>query len=81
MTPNCCMVHNHDYIIIVQDLACRTEQVYGLAAVMFQAAQAEDSTISDTAEKVAQLEYENRQLREILQFSYSIRSTEDKHDD
>ena len=51
--------------------------MYGLAAVMFQAAQVEDNTICDMSEKVAQLEYENRRLREVLQFSYSAVSNED----
>lgn len=40
-----------------------------MAAVMYKAAQAEDETLSASAEKIAQLEYENKHLRELLQFS------------
>ena len=44
---------------------------------MFQAAQVEDDNIQEMSEKMAQLEYENRRLREVLQFSYSVMSTEE----
>ena len=40
-----------------------------MAAVMYKAASVEDSTVNESAEKVAQLEYENKHLRELLQFS------------
>jgi len=40
-----------------------------MAAVMYKAAQAEDTTVRETTEQVARLEYENRHLRELLQFS------------
>ena len=40
-----------------------------MAAVMYKAAQAEDTTMRETTEQVARLEYENRHLRELLQFS------------
>lgn len=40
-----------------------------MAAVMYRAAQVEDSTSNDVAEKVARLEYENKHLRQLLQFS------------
>ena len=40
-----------------------------MAAVMFRAAQVEDSTNNDVAEKVARLEYENKHLRQLLEFS------------
>jgi hypothetical protein len=62
-------------------LAYRTEQVYGLAAVMFQAAQVEDNTVHEVSEKVARLEFENRRLREVLQFSYSVMSSGDSSAD
>lgn len=62
-------------------MACRTEQVYGLAAVMFQAAQVEDNTVHEMSEKMARLEFENRRLREVLQFSYSVMSNEDNTSD
>lgn len=62
-------------------MACRTEQVYGLAAVMFQAAQVEDNTVHEMSEKMTRLEFENRRLREVLQFSYSVMSNEDNAPD
>ena len=40
-----------------------------MAAVMYRAAQVEDTTTNDVAEKIARLEYENKHLRELLQFS------------
>lgn len=40
-----------------------------MAAVMYRAAQIEDSTSNEIAEKVARLEYENKHLRQLLQFS------------
>ena len=43
-----------------------------MAAVMYRAAQAEDSTSCATTEQVARLEYENRHLRELLQFSTPV---------
>lgn len=53
-------------------MACRTEQVYGLATVMYQAAEAEDNTAQEVSEKIARLEYENKHLREVLQLSYPV---------
>lgn len=44
--------------------------MYGLAAVMYQAAEAEDGTAREMSEKMARLEYENKHLREVLQLSY-----------
>lgn len=40
-----------------------------MAAVMYKAAHVEDTTANENAEKIAQLEYENKHLRELLQFS------------
>ena len=40
-----------------------------MAAVMYQAAQVEDTRSNEVAEKVARLEYENKHLRQLLQFS------------
>ena len=40
-----------------------------MAAVMYRAAQVEDSTTNEIAEKVTRLEYENKHLRQLLQFS------------
>lgn len=60
--------------VYVQDLACRTEQVYELAAVMYRAAQAEDTTSQEMSEKLARLEYENKHLREVLQLSCPVLS-------
>lgn len=57
---------------LFQDLAYRTEQVYGLAAVMFEAAQAEDNTVHEMSEKMSRLEYENKRLREVLQLSCPV---------
>lgn len=56
-------------LISPQALRSRTDQVYNMAAVMYKAAQAEDTTVRETTEQVARLEYENRHLRELLQFS------------
>lgn len=39
---------------------------------MYRAAQAEDTTSCATTEQVARLEYENRHLRELLQFSTPV---------
>lgn len=43
-----------------------------MAAVMYQAAQAEDETSHEVSEKIARLEYENSHLREVLQLSYPV---------
>lgn len=67
--------------IVIQDLASRTEQVYDLAAVMFKAARVEDNTVHEMSERMARLEFENRRLREVLQFSYSVMSSEDNTTD
>ena len=40
-----------------------------MAAVMYRAAQVDDSRSCEVAEKVARLEYENKHLRQLLQFS------------
>lgn len=40
-----------------------------MAAVMYRAAQVDDTRSCEVAEKVARLEYENKHLRELLQFS------------
>ena len=56
----------------LQALRSRTDQLYNMAAVMYRAAQAEDSTSCVTTEQVARLEYENRHLRELLQFSTPV---------
>ena len=53
----------------IQELQSRTEQVYSMAAVMYKAAQVDDTRSCEVAEKVARLEYENKHLRELLQFS------------
>ena len=53
----------------MQELHCRTEQVYSMAAVMYRAAQVDDTRSCEVAEKVTRLEYENKHLRELLQFS------------
>ena len=46
--------------------------MYGLATVMYQAAEAEDTTAQEVSEKIARLEYENKHLREVLQLSYPV---------
>ena len=51
--------------------------MYGLAAVMYQAAQAEDETSHQVSEKMARLEYENSHLREVLQLSYPVVSCQE----
>lgn len=51
--------------------------MYGLAAVMYQAAQVEDNTAHQVSEKMARLEYENKHLREVLQLSFPVVSHED----
>ena len=40
-----------------------------MAAVMYRAAQVDDTRSCEVAEKVARLEYENKHLRELLHFS------------
>lgn len=60
-------------------MAYRTEQVYGLAAVMYRAAQVEDGTVNDMSEKVVRLEFENKHLREVLQLSHPIVSDADSN--
>ena len=52
-----------------QELQQRTDQVYNMAAVMYRAAQVEDSSSQQMLERLAKLEYENRHLREVLQYS------------
>lgn len=52
-----------------EELQLRTDQVYNMASVMYQAARAEDATSQAVAERVAQLEFENKHLRDLLQFS------------
>lgn len=44
---------------------------------MYQAAQVEDTTVHEVSEKVARLEYENKHLREVLQLSYPVVSSEE----
>ena len=51
--------------------------MYGLAAVMYRAAQAEDETSHLMSEKMARLEYENSHLREVLQLSYPVVSAQE----
>ena len=43
--------------------------MYHMASVMYQAAKAEDTTSQQLEERLAQLEYENRYLREVLSLS------------
>ncbi len=50
--------------------------MYDLAAVMYRAAQVEDNTSQEMSEKLARLEYENKHLREVLQLSCPVQSTE-----
>lgn len=52
---------------LAEELQFRTDQVYNMAAVMYKAAKVEDSTLTDMTERVSQLEYENRHLRELLE--------------
>ena len=50
----------------------RTDQVYNMAAVMYRAALIEDTSAQLTMERISRLEYENRHLRELLQFSVPV---------
>ncbi len=52
-----------------QEVRARTDQLYHMAAVMYQSAKAEDVTSQHLEERLAQLEYENRYLREVLSLS------------
>lgn len=54
---------------LAEELQQRTDQVYNMAAVMYRAAQVEDSSSQQMLERLAKLEYENRHLREVLQYS------------
>ncbi len=45
--------------------------------MMYQAAQAEDETSHQVSEKMARLEYENGHLREVLQLSYPVVSSQE----
>lgn len=55
-----------------QEVQLRTDQVYNMAAVMYRAALVEDASVQLTTEKISRLEYENRHLRELLQFSMPV---------
>lgn len=44
----------------------RTDQICEMATVMYHAAKTEDSSTHVLREKISQLEYENKYLREIL---------------
>ncbi len=43
--------------------------MYGLATIMYRAAEVEDETVQEVAEKLARFEYENKHLREVLGLS------------
>lgn len=47
-----------------------------MAAVMYQAAKAEDNTAQELTESIAQLEYENKTLREIITQPFTVNKSE-----
>ena len=53
----------------------RTDQLYHMATVMYTAAKAEDVTSEKLEERLSQMEYENRYLRQILSLSSSSSSS------
>lgn len=63
-------LNNNDHL--AEELQSRTDQVYNMAAMMYRAALIEDASVQVTTEKISRLEYENRHLRELLQFSMPI---------
>lgn len=62
-----------------QEVQYLTDQVYNMAAIMYKAALTEDISSQQTMERVAQLEYENKHLRELLQFSTSMMESNERH--
>lgn len=63
-------LNNNDHLS--EEVQLRTDQVYNMAAVMYRAALVEDASVQLTTEKISRLEYENRHLRELLQFSMPV---------
>lgn len=47
-----------------------------MAAVMYQAAKAEDNTANRLTENIARLEYENKTLRDLLAQPFATNKTE-----
>lgn len=54
----------------------RTDEMYHMATVMYQAAKTEDNTLQHLEERLAQLEYENKYLREVLSLSSPVSTSE-----
>ena len=61
-----------------QEVRSRTDQVYHMAAVMYEAARTEDQSTQHSSERLSQLDYENRYLRELLSLSSAPQPREDQ---
>ncbi|XP_003387498.1 PREDICTED: FGFR1 oncogene partner 2 homolog [Amphimedon queenslandica] len=59
-----------------EEVRLRTDQICEMATVMYHAAKTEDSSTQLLREKISQLEYENKYLREILSVPVSSPSVE-----
>ena len=68
----------HVCVSLSQEVQLRTDQVYNMAAMMYRAALVEDASVQLTTEKISRLEYENRHLRELLQFSVPVTYPNDR---
>ena len=62
----------------LQELQLRTDQVFNMATVMYRAALIEDTSALLTTERISRLEFENRHLRELLQFSVPLAYPNDR---
>ncbi|XP_072910061.1 suppressor of IKBKE 1-like [Hemitrygon akajei] len=60
-----------------QELQTRVEQICAMATVMRKAVQMDDPEYCQIQEKIAQLELENKELRELVSFSKEISLRED----
>lgn len=56
-------------MVLPQEVRSRTDQLYHMAAVMYEAARTEDHCLQHNSERLSQLEYENKYLRELLSLS------------
>lgn len=63
-------------VYVLQEVRARTDEMYHMAAVMYKAAKTEDNTLQHLEERLAQLEYENKYLREVLSLSSPVSTNE-----
>ncbi|XP_067913102.1 suppressor of IKBKE 1 [Heterodontus francisci] len=62
-----------------QELRTQVEQICNMATIMRKAVQVDDQEYSEIQEKIAQLELENKELRELVSFSKEILLPENPH--